>query len=139
MLGLPTETAEQSEKTLQFALDSGIDYAIFGITEPYPGTELWIDAQKYGHFDTSGRYRNNLLSEHAAVWVPNGRTREELKGFIEKCMWKFYFRRQTISVMAANLLKMPLSRWLRFFSAGWVFFVLGRLRQSHVAHMASRN
>ena len=50
---------------MQFALDSGIDYAIFGITEPYPGTELWIDAQKYGYFDTTGRYRNNLLSEHA--------------------------------------------------------------------------
>ena len=139
MLGLPTETAEQSEKTLEFALDSGIDYAIFGITEPYPGTELWIDAQKYGYFDTSGRYRNNLLSEHAAVWIPNGRTREELKAFIEKCMWKFYFRRQTISTMAANLFNMPFSRWLRFFSAGFVFFVLGRLRQSHVAHMASRN
>jgi hypothetical protein len=41
--------------------------------------------------------------------------------------------------MASNLLHMPLSRWLRFFSAGFVFFVLGRLRASSVAHRASRN
>ena len=139
MLGLPTETPEQSEKTLQFALDSGIDYAIFGITEPYPGTELWIDAQKYGSFDTTGRYRNSLLSEHAAVWIPNGRTRDELKAFVEKCMWKFYFRPKSISTMLSNYVRMPLSRWLRFFWAGWVFFVLGRLRQSNASHMASRN
>jgi anaerobic magnesium-protoporphyrin IX monomethyl ester cyclase len=139
MLGLPTETREQSEKTLRFAIDSGIDYAIFGITEPYPGTELWIDAQKYGYFDDTGRYRNNLLSEHAAVWIPHGRTRDELKAFVEKCMWKFYFRPKTISTMAVNLMKMPLSRWLRFFWAGFVFFVLGRVRRSHVAHLASRN
>ena len=40
-----------------------MDYAIFGLTEPYPGTELWSDAQKYGRFDTTGRYKNNLLLE----------------------------------------------------------------------------
>jgi len=139
MLGLPTETPEQSEKTLRFAIDSDIDYAIFGITEPYPGTELWVDALKYGYFDETGRYRNNLLSEHAAVWIPHGRTRDELKAFVERCMWKFYFRSKTIQVMASNLLQMPLSRWLRFFWAGFVFFVLGRVRRSHVAHLASRN
>jgi anaerobic magnesium-protoporphyrin IX monomethyl ester cyclase len=139
MLGLPTETREQSEATLRFALENGIDYGIFGLTEPYPGTELWVDAQKYGYFDSTGRYRNNLLSEHAAVWIPHGRTREELKAFVEKCMWKFYFRRKTISTMTVNLLNMPLSRWMRFFWAGFVFFILGRLRQSRVSHMASRN
>ena len=139
MLGLPKETREQSEKTLRFALETGIDYAIFGLTEPYPGTELWVDAQKYGFFDESGKYSNNLLSEHAAVWVPHGRTRDELKNFIEKCMWKFYFRPKSITLMASNLLKMPLSRWLRFFSAGFVFFILGRLRQSQAAHQTSRN
>ncbi len=44
MLGLPTETKEDSEQTIEFALKSNLDYALFPITEPYPGTELWIDA-----------------------------------------------------------------------------------------------
>ena len=61
MLGLPRETPEKTETTIQFALKSGLDYAVFPITEPYPGTELWVDAKKYGTFDISGRYSNNLL------------------------------------------------------------------------------
>lgn len=139
MLGLPTETPEQSQKTLDFALGSGIDYAIFGLTEPYPGTELWVDALKYGDFDKSGRYQNNLLSEHAAVWIPHGRDREELKNFVSKCMSRFYFRFKSFRLMLSNVTRMPLRRWLRFFWAAYVFFVLGRFRKSHVAHMASRN
>lgn len=139
MLGLPTETPEQSRKTLDFAIDSGIDYAIFGLTEPYPGTELWVDALKYGEFDQTGRYQNNLLSEHSAVWIPHGRDREELKAFVGSCMWKFYFRFKSVGLLLSNLTRMPLRRWLRFFWAAYVFFVLGRFRKSHVAHMASRN
>src|SRR5207253_6721699 len=90
MLGLPTETRAQTMKTIQFALDSGLDYAVFPITEPYPGTELWVDAAKYGTFDTTGKYRNNLLSENSAVWIPHGRTREELQDLSQYAMRRFY-------------------------------------------------
>ncbi|MBF0353626.1 MAG: cobalamin-dependent protein [Alphaproteobacteria bacterium] len=133
MLGLPGETAEQSEKCIQFALDHQVDYAIFGITEPFPGTELWVDAQKYGYFDSSGKYQNALLSEHAAVWVPNGRTREELKNLIEKAMWKFYIRPQPLLQAFKNFYCLPFRRAVRYLWSGVVFFIGGRLNKSHLA------
>ncbi|MEP4379695.1 MAG: radical SAM protein [Alphaproteobacteria bacterium] len=133
MLGLPTETAAQTQKTIDFAIEFPVDYAIFGITEPFPGTELWVDAQKYGYFDTSGKYRNALLSENAAVWIPNGRTREELKDFVEKAMWRFYVRPKSIWLGLQNFLQLPPGRAFRYFWAGFVFFVMGRLKPSHLA------
>lgn len=139
MLGLPEETAEQTAKTIDFALENGVDYAIFGLTEPYPGTELWIDAQKYGRFDDSGLYKNNLLSEHAAVWIPHGREREELKQWVSKAMWRFYMRPQSILLGLRNFIHLPFGRAVRFFWAGVVFFGLGWLRRDQHSHRASRN
>lgn len=133
MLGLPTETPEQTAKTIDFAVENEVDYAIFGITEPFPGTELWIDAQKFGHFDNSGKYRNALLSENAAVWIPNGRTREELKGWVEKGMWQFYMRPKSILIGLRNFYYLPWQRAVRYFWSGVVFFILGHFSKSHLA------
>jgi radical SAM superfamily enzyme YgiQ (UPF0313 family) len=126
MLGLPTETREQTMKTIQFALDSGLDYALFPITEPYPGTELWIDAKRYGTFDTSGKYRNNLLSENSAVWIPQGRTREELETLSRYAMRRFYLRPRQIWRGVLNFFYLPPGRAFRYFAAGVSYFGLKR-------------
>jgi len=139
MLGLPTETPQQTEKTVRFAIDSGIDYAIFGITEPFPGTELWVDAQKFGYFDDSGRYQNNLLSENAAVWIPHGRTRDELKDAVRNAMRRFYLRPRALWRSLKNFYHLPTGRAARYLWAGVVFFVIGHFRRSHLAHMGTRN
>ena len=118
MLGLPEETYEQSKKTIQFAIDSGAEYSTFGITEPYPGTELWVDAKKYGYFDNSGQYQNSLLSENSAVWVPNRRTRKELEQTSFKAFCRFYLRPQIFWNTIKNFYYMPLGRTFRFIFAG---------------------
>ena len=138
MLGLPTETPEQTENTIRFALENAIDSAIFGITEPYPGTELWVDAQKYGYFDTTGKYSNNLLSEHAAVWIPNNRTRDELKDWVDVAMRRFYLRPRTIFRVIQNFRHLPLHRSFRFMWAGVVFFILGKIRSNSPAQRGTR-
>lgn len=139
MLGLPTELPAQTEDTIRFSLESDIDYAIFGITEPFPGTELWEDAKKYGYFDQSGKFRNNLLSEHAAVWIPNGRTREELKAAVENAMARFYLRPRSFWRAALNFWRLPFPRAVRFLWSGVAFFIIGRLRRHRPEHRSSRN
>ena len=139
MLGLPRETPEQTEATIRFALENPVDYAIFGLTEPYPGTELWLDAKKYGRFDDTGKYRNNLLSEHAAVWIPAGREREELKNYVRNAMWSFYVRPQSIWLGLVNFTRLPFGRAVRYFWSGVVFFILGYFRKSRASHMGSRS
>jgi anaerobic magnesium-protoporphyrin IX monomethyl ester cyclase len=130
MLGLPTETAEQTRKTVDFAVNSGLDYAIFPITEPYPGTELWIDAQRYGYFDSSGKYRNNLLSENSAVWIPNGRTRHELEAFATEAFRRFYFRPRQVWLAIVNFFHCPIGRASRYLFGGALYFLRNLLPRS---------
>lgn len=49
MLGNPGETAETMDETIKFALKLDPDIALFNITVPYPGTEMfdWADKNRY--------------------------------------------------------------------------------------------
>ncbi len=123
MLGLPTETPAMTEKTIRFALDSGLDYGLFPIFEPYPGTEIWNDIEKYGTFDDSGRYRNNLLSDHARVWVPTGRSRDDLERCSADAMKRFYLRPRQIALGLLNAVHAPVARVSRYFFSGLTFFL----------------
>lgn len=130
MLGIPTETREQSLKTIKFALTSGLDYAVFPILEPYPGTALWADAHKYGTFDSSGKYQNNLMANVSDVWIPNGRTREELEQLAHLAMRRFYLRPKQMMRALLNFYHLPLRRALRYLWAGISFFVINYFRPS---------
>lgn len=71
ILGFPTETVEDTEKTIEFVLKERLDQVCFNIMEPFPGTGIWRDSMKNGRYcQTSGGSR---------VWVPKGRSLEELK------------------------------------------------------------
>src|SRR5512141_3024752 len=48
IFGMPHETEETMEKTIQFALELDPDLAHFMIAAPYPGTELWKLVEKEG-------------------------------------------------------------------------------------------
>jgi anaerobic magnesium-protoporphyrin IX monomethyl ester cyclase len=41
MLGLPADTEETMQQTIQFASELELDQAMFSLTTPFPGTRLW--------------------------------------------------------------------------------------------------
>jgi len=49
MLALPGENPEDALKTIRLAVELDPEYAQFCITTPYPGTELYSQAQRYGN------------------------------------------------------------------------------------------
>jgi len=52
MVGLPGDTEETIQRTIQFAIDLELDKAQFSLTTPLPGTKLWdIVKEKYPHVD----------------------------------------------------------------------------------------
>ena len=53
IIGHPTETEETIEDTIRFAQSIKADFPAFALMTPYPGTELWEMADKYGRFDKS--------------------------------------------------------------------------------------
>lgn len=50
IFGMPNETEETMDKTIQFALELDPDLAHFMIAAPYPGTELWKWIEREGVF-----------------------------------------------------------------------------------------
>ncbi|MDJ0811052.1 MAG: radical SAM protein [Desulfobacterales bacterium] len=96
MLGLPTETAEESQATIDFAKKIDPLWAQFTITVPYPGTPMFIDLERKGQIRTYDWSRYNTWSgwkgEDEIPFVPEGRSIEELASLQKKALRAFYLR-----------------------------------------------
>jgi len=107
MLGLPTETRDESLKTIQFAKELDADWAQFTITTPYPGTELYDQAMELGELHGPKDWDNyqtwSGFSDHELVWTPKGRKSDELKELQRRALFEFYFRPKVILRKITNI------------------------------------
>jgi len=99
MLGLPTETYQESLQTIKFAKKLDPLWAQFTITVPYPGTPMFNDLKEKGeirsfnwdHYNTWGGW-----TEKEVAYLPQGRSLEELKATQKKAVTFFYLRPKVI-------------------------------------------
>jgi radical SAM superfamily enzyme YgiQ (UPF0313 family) len=95
MLGLPGETIAMSWETINFAKELGVRFATMNLFVPYPGCELYdvlksqnkITADDWSAFTSYPSY-----SANKPVYVPDGRTKEELVETQKKAMRSFYLQ-----------------------------------------------
>lgn len=89
IIGAPMERKEDMEATLKLALKLDPDYAQFSVLTPYPGTEIFDEAERKGwilsrNFDdfTAGKpvLKNFFMSP------------QEISGFLKHCYLRFYLR-----------------------------------------------
>jgi len=96
MLGLPTETREESLATIAFAKKLDPLWAQFTITVPYPGTQMFRDLDQTGQIRTYewGRYNtwSGWKGEDQIPFVPKGRSIEELAELQKMALRSFYLR-----------------------------------------------
>jgi anaerobic magnesium-protoporphyrin IX monomethyl ester cyclase len=86
VFGLPGETRETIEQTIQFAGKTKLSRAQFAILDVLPGSELW-DTLK-GEFKPN--WEKNSYKE--PEWIPEGLTKQDLLDAQSRAMRKFYFR-----------------------------------------------
>lgn len=88
IFGLPTETKESLEETIDFA--TSIDLSLFqqGFLTLWPGCELSVEAAEYGEAETDWR----KLTHFRISFVPKGLTRQDLLSASKKAHRKFYLR-----------------------------------------------
>jgi len=106
MIGLPTETKEETLQTLKFTKELNPDWIQVTMTVPYPGTELYeitkkdktLKSFKWEDYQTWAGWANKEL-----VYVPEGRNGEELKKLQKKAMRDFYLRPKFILNQLKNL------------------------------------
>jgi len=90
IIGLPGETREMAEETIQFALKCGCDYASFNVAVPRVGTLLRKEAQASGligadlvEMDQSG---GTVVMGTAQMGI------DEIKSMIDRAVLRFYLR-----------------------------------------------
>jgi len=120
MIGLPTETKEESLATIKFSKELDPDWVQFTITTPYPGTKLYnitkkdgtLKSFKWEDYQTWAGWSNKDL-----VYVPEGRNADELKELQRYAMRSFYFRPKFILRQIKNINHKNIKLYLNGFYA----------------------
>jgi anaerobic magnesium-protoporphyrin IX monomethyl ester cyclase len=93
MLGLPGENEATMTDTIKFAKSLNLTSAIFHITTPFPGTELYKTARDSGELRRNANYDEYMLGFSEDIpYVPSGLTAQRVKEFQSSAYRQFYFR-----------------------------------------------
>ena len=107
IVGLPGETKETLEETIRFAIEIDPHTIQVSLAAPYPGTELYRQAQENGWFDEKNA---ELVDEHglqlAPLHYPHLSHREIFQA-LETFYKRFYFRPGKIASLVGEMLKSP--------------------------------
>jgi radical SAM superfamily enzyme YgiQ (UPF0313 family) len=101
MLGFPTETPEMADKTIRFACELNVDYAVFFSYHVWPGTSLAEFAKSVGHCGPYG-------GQHLPSYIPNSYpSHEALRHTVSAAYRRYYFRPRYIGRALWRMLKKP--------------------------------
>lgn len=95
MIGLPGENETMIRRTIDFALELDLRYAIFNIFVPYPGCELFdtLMAENKVHFERWSDFTSYpTYSGGKPVYVPDNLTHQGLMDLQKRAMRRFYLR-----------------------------------------------
>jgi hopanoid biosynthesis associated radical SAM protein HpnJ len=107
IIGLPNESQETIEETIRFACEVSPHTIQVSIAAPYPGTELYRQAQANGWFTNNNQ---NLIAtsgiQLSTLEYPNLSTKQ-IEDAVEKMYRQFYFRPQAIIPIVKEMLGDP--------------------------------
>ncbi|MEB3309002.1 MAG: hopanoid biosynthesis associated radical SAM protein HpnJ [Snowella sp.] len=105
IIGLPNESQETIEETIRFACEVNPHTIQVSIAAPYPGTELYRQAQENGWFT-----QNNLINtsgiQLSTLEYPNLSTKQ-IEDAVERMYRQFYFRPKAIIPIVQEMLGDP--------------------------------
>lgn len=92
IIGYPTETRDDIDKTIDFALTLDLKRAGFSLFKPFPGTEITQNLIEKGELKeiSDKDWSRFILAD--AIYAPPGFTREEMRKLRRKALTRFYFR-----------------------------------------------
>lgn len=103
MIGIPGDTRETIEQTIDVAKRLELDDFQTTFCTPFPGTELYGIAAQYGEFEDNWKKMNMW----DIVFVPNGLSKEDLTYFSKRAFREFYFRPPIIFSYLKTVFKNP--------------------------------
>ena len=93
MIGHPLETPETIRKTIDFVKRLPVDDFKMMFLTPFPGTELYQDAEEYGTFQRDWRKLNAYIEP---CFIPYGMSKGQLIKYRNMAFWEFYLQPRII-------------------------------------------
>jgi hopanoid biosynthesis associated radical SAM protein HpnJ len=131
IIGLPNETQETIEDTIRFACEVSPHTIQVSIAAPYPGTELYRQAQENGWF-TNGELVANSGIQMSTLAYPN-LSASAIEAGVENLYRRFYFRPGAIIPIVREMLGDPQMLMRRLREAREFF---AYLKERHTQAMA---
>lgn len=110
ILGLPHETQKSITNTIQFAKNLPLNDMSAFILTPFPGSEMYDVAEKYGTIEKDFE-KMNLLD---VVYVPKGLSEETLLYYQQEFMKEFYLRPRIIGNYLRRSITNPSNAFVMF-------------------------
>lgn len=112
IIGLPGDTAETMQQTIDFAIKMNPNVANFTIAIPFPGTELYNTVKEKGRFlvnmddgINAGFYANQVFYEL------EGMNKDDVLKYYKKAMKSFYFRPIKIWELIISMTSLSEIQW----------------------------
>ncbi|MBE9104968.1 hopanoid biosynthesis associated radical SAM protein HpnJ [Nostoc cf. edaphicum LEGE 07299] len=105
IIGLPDETQKTIEETVRFACEISPHTIQVSIAAPYPGTELYRQAQENNWFSNSSLVASSGI-QMSTLQYPN-LSSAEIEDAVERMYRKFYFRPRAIIPIVGEMLTDP--------------------------------
>jgi hopanoid biosynthesis associated radical SAM protein HpnJ len=102
IIGLPDETRETIEETIRFACEVNPHTIQVSIAAPYPGTELYRQAQENGWFSAQSLVADSGI-QMSTLEYPN-LSAAQIEDAVEKMYRRFYFRPRAIIPIVQEML-----------------------------------
>ena len=93
MFGIPGETREEAEETIQFAIELDPDWALFSTATPLPGTEFLKMVTSLDCLITKDLMNYKANFDSSVVSYENF-TSTEINHFVNKAYDNFYLRKE---------------------------------------------
>ncbi|KAB8331705.1 hopanoid biosynthesis associated radical SAM protein HpnJ [Scytonema tolypothrichoides VB-61278] len=105
IIGLPNETEQTIEETIRFACDVSPHTIQVSIAAPYPGTELYQQAQTNGWFSDNSLVASSGI-QMSTLQYPN-LSSAQIEDAVEQMYRRFYFRPKAIIPIVGEMLTNP--------------------------------
>ncbi len=105
IIGLPNENQETIEETIRFACEVNPHTIQVSIAAPYPGTELYHQAQENGWFTSKDLVTSSGI-QLSTLAYPN-LSATQIENAVEKMYRRFYFRPKAIIPIVQEMLEDP--------------------------------
>lgn len=122
IVGHPNETRKTLEDTINFAKRLVLNDISVNMLTPYPGSEIYPIAGRYGEFESNWE-KMNLLN---CVFIPWGLKREDLEYYSKRLWREFYLRPRIIGTYLKRIALTPMNALYYF--KGFMAFLNSMIR-----------